>query len=178
MGTAILIVATIFIAATNAAPLNKRCMELSNSIGPYDYCNKTTNTSQGDDGLKNLIILANDVADTFVRICSKSENKKVSTCSARYISYKELSNIALQICQATCNKPDNPYNLESDRDVQNDRINSQLEILLEHQQQWNVTCDVEADSGNSSFSDVCATIKLRLHILTQHMIDYVSNCIS
>ena len=51
-----------------------------NSTGPYDYCNKTTNTSQGDDGLNNLIILADDIADIFVRICiaSKSENKKVS----------------------------------------------------------------------------------------------------
>ena len=102
---AILIVAVIFVTATNAAPLNKRCTELSNSTGPYDYCNKTTNssqedddglsdlmiladycnkttnTSQGDDGLDNLIILANDVADTFVRICNKSENKKVSMCS-------------------------------------------------------------------------------------------------
>ena len=99
---AILIVAVLFVTATNAAPLNKRCMELSNSTGPYDYCNKTTNTSlgddnglndlimledycnkttitsQGDEGLKNLIMLANDVADTFVHICNKSENNKVS----------------------------------------------------------------------------------------------------
>ena len=84
----------------------------------------------------------------------------------------------MQICPSTCDNPVNPYNLESVRDVQNDRINSQLEMLLEHQQQWNVTCDAEADSGNSSFSYVCATIKLRIRILTQHMIDYVSNCIS
>ena len=50
-----------------------------NSTGPYDYCNKTTKTSQGDDGLNNLIILADDIADIFVWICiaSKSENKKV-----------------------------------------------------------------------------------------------------
>ena len=82
---AILIVAIIFVTATNAAPLNKRCMELSNSTGPYDYCNKTTNTSQGDDGLNNLIILSNDVADTFVRICSKSENNKVSVCTYVYV---------------------------------------------------------------------------------------------
>ena len=78
MATAILIVAVIFVAATNAAPLSRTCMELLNSTGPYDYCNKTTNTSQGDSGLSNLIILADDVADTFVDICSKSENKKVS----------------------------------------------------------------------------------------------------
>ena len=84
----------------------------------------------------------------------------------------------MQICQPTCNKPDNPYNLESVRDVQNDRINSQLEMLLEHQQQWNATCDAEADSGNSSFLNVCATIETRLHILTQYMIDYVSDHIS
>ena len=78
---AILIVVVIFVTATNAAPLNKRCTELSNSTGPYDYCNQITNTSQGDDGLHNLIILSNDVADTFVHICNKSENKKVSMCS-------------------------------------------------------------------------------------------------
>ena len=78
MATAIIIVAVVFVAATNAAPLNKICMGLLNSTGPYDYCNKTTNTSQGDGGLNNLIILADDVADTFVDICSKSENKKVS----------------------------------------------------------------------------------------------------
>ena len=83
----------------------------------------------------------------------------------------------MQICPSTCYKPDNPYDLGTDRDVQNDRINSQLEMLLEHQQQWNVTCDAEqskADSGNSSFLNVCVILKLRLHILTQHMIDYVS----
>ena len=80
----------------------------------------------------------------------------------------------MQICPSTCYKPDNPYNLGTDRDVQNDRINSQLEMLLEHQQQWNVTCDAEVDSGNSSFSDVCTTIEMDLRILTQHMIDYVS----
>ena len=87
---AILIVSVIFVTATNAAALNRRCMELSNSAGPYDYCNKTTNTSQGDVGLNNLIILSNDVADTFVYICSKSENNKVSMCNyvASYISYK------------------------------------------------------------------------------------------
>ena len=62
----------------------------------------------------------------------------------------------------------------TNRDVQNDRINSQLEMLLEHQQQWNVTCDAEADSGNSSFLDVCATIEMSIDVLTQHMIDYVS----
>ena len=78
MATAISIVAVIFVAAINAAPLSRTCMELLNSTGPYDYCNKTTNTSQGDGGLNNLIILADDVADTFVDICSKSENKKVS----------------------------------------------------------------------------------------------------
>ena len=82
---AILIVAIIFVTATNAAPLSKRCMELSNSTGPYDYCNKTTNTSQGDDGLNNLIILSNDVADTFVRICNKSENNKVNVCTYVYV---------------------------------------------------------------------------------------------
>ena len=82
---AILIVAIIFVTATNAAPLNKRCMELSNSTGPFDYCNKTTNTSQGDDGLNNLIILSNDVADTFVCICNKSENNKVSVCTYVYV---------------------------------------------------------------------------------------------
>ena len=47
-------------------------------------------------------------------------------------------------------------------------------MLLEHQQQWNVTCDAEADSGNSSFLNVCAAVETSLHILTQHMIDYVS----
>ena len=176
MGIAIIVVAVIFIAATDAAPLNIRCMEILNSTGPYDYCNKTTNTSQGDDGLNNLIILSNDVADTFVHICSKSENKKVSMCS--YSQIYKLQRIALQICQPTCDKPVNPFNLGTNRDVQNDRINSQLEMLLEHKQQWNVTCDAEADSGNPSFSDVCATLKLRIHILTQHMIDYVSNCIT
>ena len=82
---AILIVAIIFVTATNTAPLNKRCMELSNSTGPYDYCNKMTNTSQGNDGLNNLIILSNDVADTFVRICNKSENNKVSVCTYVYV---------------------------------------------------------------------------------------------
>ena len=78
MATAILIVAVIFVAAINAAPLSRTCMELLNSTGSYDYCNKITNTSQGDGDLNNLIILADDVADTFVDICSKSENKKVS----------------------------------------------------------------------------------------------------
>ena len=74
---AILIVAVIFVTATNAAPLNKRCMELSNSTGPYDYCNKTTNTSQGDDGLNNLIILANDMAKTSVHICIITNQKTI-----------------------------------------------------------------------------------------------------
>ena len=83
MATAIIIVAIIFVAVTNAAPLNKTCMELLNSTGPYDYCNKITNTSQGGDGLNNLIILADDVADTFVRICNQSEYKKVSICRYR-----------------------------------------------------------------------------------------------
>ena len=55
----------IFVTATNAAPLSRTCMELLNSTRPYDYCNKTTNTSQGDDGLNNL---ANDVAETLVCI--------------------------------------------------------------------------------------------------------------
>ena len=97
MSTAvILIVAVIFVTATNAAPLNKRCTELSNSTGPYDYCNKTTNTSQGDDGLDNLIRLANAVADTFVSICEKSENNKVSMCSWIIIAQRrELSNVLL-----------------------------------------------------------------------------------
>ena len=96
MSTAvILIVAVIFVTATNAAPLNKRCTELSNSTGPYDYCNKTTNTSQGVDGLDNLIRLANAVADTFaLRICNKSENNKVSMCSWIIITQlRELSNV-------------------------------------------------------------------------------------
>ena len=84
----------------------------------------------------------------------------------------------MQICPSTCDKPVNPFNLGTNRDVQNDRINSRLEMLLEHQQQWNIICDAEADSGNSSFLDVCITLKLRLRILTQHMIDYVSNCIT
>ena len=50
-------------------------------------------------------------------------------------------------------------------------------MLLEHQQQWNVTCDAEqskADSGNSSFLNVCVILKSRLRILTQHMIGNVS----
>ena len=70
---AILIVAVIFVTATNAAPLNKTCMELLNTTGPYDYCNKTANTSQGDYGLNNLIILADDVAETLVCICNQSK---------------------------------------------------------------------------------------------------------
>ena len=81
----------------------------------------------------------------------------------------------MQICQPTCDKHDNnTYDLGTNRDVQNDRINGRLEMLLKHQQQWNVTCDAEADSGNSSFLNVCTTIETSLHVLTQHMIDYVS----
>ena len=75
---AIIIVAVIFVTAINAAPLSRTCMELLNSTGPYDYCNKTTNTSQGDDGLNNLIILANDVAETLVCICNQSKIIKIS----------------------------------------------------------------------------------------------------
>ena len=118
MNTAILIVAVIFVTATNAAPLNKTCMELLNSTGPYDYCNKTTNTSQddtlddliilpdycnettntsqGDNALKNFIRLADGVIDTIGVICNP-ENGKVGMCSHRY---KLWRTIVIQYCIA------------------------------------------------------------------------------
>ena len=80
------------------------------------------------------------------------------------------------------------YNLQADknnsRDFQNDRINSQLEMLLEHQQQWNVVCDAELSkelkegSEISPFLDVCTALNVSLRAFTEHMIDYVSNYIS
>ena len=106
MSTAILIVAVMVVTAANAAPLNKTCMELLNSTGPYDYCNKTmntsqgddtvddliisldycnetTNTSQGDDALNNLIKIADGVIDTIGVICNP-KNGKVGMCNHRY----------------------------------------------------------------------------------------------
>ena len=91
---AILIVAVIFITATTAAPISTRCIELLNSTGPYDYCNRATNTSQVDDSLNNLILTANNVTNTFVHICGKKENKEVSTC--RCMSYE--GSVCIQYC--------------------------------------------------------------------------------
>ena len=90
----ILIVIVLFITATIAAPISTRCIELLYSTGPYDYCNKTTNTSQGDDSLNNLILTANNVTKTFQHICEKKENKEVSTC--RCMSYK--GSVCIQYC--------------------------------------------------------------------------------
>ena len=77
MNTAIIIVALMFIAVTNGAPLSMRCMELLNSIGPYDYCNKTLNISQGGNSVTYLVSSANNVTRTFQQICAN--NKMVST---------------------------------------------------------------------------------------------------
>ena len=77
----VIVAAVAFVTATNATPLTERCMELLDSTGPYAYCNVTTNTSQGDDSLRNLVCIANNVTETFQLICRKEENKKVSTCN-------------------------------------------------------------------------------------------------
>ena len=83
MKTVILIIVVVaFVTATNAAPLTTRCREILNSTGPYAYCDVTTNTSQGDDSLQNLVYMANNVTETFQLICRKEENKEeVSVCS-------------------------------------------------------------------------------------------------
>ena len=78
MNAAIIIVSLMFIAATSAAPLSMRCMELLNSTGPYDYCNIIKNISQGGDSVKDLIFSANNVTKTFRQICKKEENTQVS----------------------------------------------------------------------------------------------------
>ena len=74
----IILVAVVFVTATNAAPLTTRCMELLNSTGPFAYCNVTTSTSQGDDSLYDLVYIADTVTETFQLICKKEENKEVS----------------------------------------------------------------------------------------------------
>ena len=93
--------------------------------------------------------------------------------------------VQFQNCSATCSRPMPFYNLQADknnsRDFQNDRINSQLEMLLEHQQQWNVVCDAELSKElkeGSPFLDVCTALNISLRAFTEHMIDYVSNSIS
>ena len=79
MKIVILVVAVIFVTATNAAPLTTRCREILNSTGPYDYCDVTTNTSQGDDSLHNLIHIANTVTETFIKLiplCKEEDNEE------------------------------------------------------------------------------------------------------
>ena len=87
----------------------------------------------------------------------------------------------LQLCLSpTCYKPVK-YTVESDRHVQNDQINGQLLLLLQKLQELNSTCAVEQSnesSGNSSFLNVCTTLKIKLQFLTKHISDYVSYQIS
>ena len=55
------------------------------------------------------------------------------------------------------------------RDVRNDHINGQLETLLLRLQDLDATCAVEQskeDSGNSSFLNVCTTLKIVDHNLS------------
>ena len=73
MNTAILVAAVMFIAATSAAPLSMRCMELLNSIGPYDYCNKTLNISQRGNSVTYLVSSANNVTRIFQQICANNK---------------------------------------------------------------------------------------------------------
>ena len=78
----IISVVVILITATNAAPLTTRCMQLLNSTGPYAYCDVATNTSQGDNSLRNLVYKADDVTETIKQLmCGKEENKKVRMCN-------------------------------------------------------------------------------------------------
>lgn len=82
-------VVVIFATATNAVPLTTRCMELLNSTGPYAYCDVVTNTAQGDDRLRGLVYMANNVTTTvlLIPVCKKEDNKeKVSMCNC--INYK------------------------------------------------------------------------------------------
>ena len=77
----IILVVVVLVTAANAAPLTTRCMILSNSTGPYAYCNVTTNTSKGDDSLRNLVCIADSVTGTLQQIYQKEENEKVSMCN-------------------------------------------------------------------------------------------------
>ena len=96
MDKSILVIVAIFITTTSTAPVGTRCVELLNSVGPYAYCNVTTNTSSQVDinRLSNLITLADNVTDTFQhQICDKEENKKVSN----HMVYRQvcISNVML-----------------------------------------------------------------------------------
>ena len=75
MNAAILIVAVIFVMATNAAPIRTECVD---STGLYDYCNRTTKTLRGGDSLNSLYVASDDVIDTFTYIYNKYKSERVS----------------------------------------------------------------------------------------------------
>ena len=80
MNAAILIVAVIFVMATNAAPIRTECVD---STALYDYCNRTTKTLQGGDSLNSLYVASDDVIDTFTYIYNKYKSETVSKPSMK-----------------------------------------------------------------------------------------------